>query len=122
MLFNILKVLAIVGMIISAVLIATAFLPKLYTEALDKMLGHILIAIGALEAIMGLAAVGMGRTIEGGIFTAMGATTAICGYIATVDANESGAKLDADQKLEMAIVSSLSAACQTGTLIAGAVQ
>jgi hypothetical protein len=89
--FKILKVLAILAAIISAILfVCAAFLDSVGRSVL-MVLGGALVAIGALEAILGLMVTGMGRTLEGGIFAVMGSLTAIAGYITYSEA-EAGAK------------------------------
>ena len=63
------------------------------------MLAGALVAVGAWMARCGLMVMGMGRTLEGGIFTVMGIMTAVAGYKAYGDASTTSAETEAGKKL-----------------------
>lgn len=95
MYFNILKVLAIIATVLSVILLLAAYLQKTGTPptvafaiVLSEICGVILCAVGAIMAILGLMVVGMGRTLEGGIFTLLGTITSISGYLAYSQASD----------------------------------
>jgi hypothetical protein len=125
MLFNMLEVLAALGILIGlwlAILAKMEKTPATFAacQALEKTLAGFLIGIGAIETILGLAVVGMGKTLEGSIFTIMGAGTTICGIMSYATADLTEAKLTADKISTVALVSTLSAAAQAGELIGAA--
>ena len=126
MYFRLLAVLAALGTLIGAILLILSltgtggdgFQPATWT--LVKILGGALIAIGAIESILGMMVVGMGRTIEGGIFTLLGAGTAVAGYLAYAQAGrEAGDKMTFLGNQIGSLVTGLVTACQAGGVAAG---
>ncbi|MFA6004303.1 MAG: hypothetical protein WC881_09570 [Elusimicrobiota bacterium] len=80
-LFKMLKLLAILSGIICGFLVAFSVFQWTWVgAALVRFLAGALVAIGALEAMLGIMVMGMGRTVEGGIFALLGAGTAYIGY------------------------------------------
>ncbi len=90
--FNLLKILSIVAACLTAIIFVLSFWPHL--KPVVKFLSWIVCAIGSMEAFLGLMLVGMGRNIEGGIFTGLGIGTAIAGYLCATSEAAGAAKAE----------------------------
>ncbi len=121
MYFKILEVLSLLAMLISAFLFIVGAW-KGINHAVVQALAMALIAIGAFQCILGLMLVGMGRTIEGGIFTGIGALTGIAGYLAMTDPFVGGAGAEAAIQTTTGLVLALSALAEAGGTVAGAME
>ena len=82
--FQYLQILCIIATLLCLAITIISILATYYKflEALVKILAWALGIVGGLQAIIGLMLVGMGRTIEGSIFTVIGLLNALCAYYA----------------------------------------
>lgn len=64
------------------IMIASALSLWVYTKPYAMYIAWVVAALGAIEALLGIILISMGRTIEGSIFTGLGAVTGVCAYLA----------------------------------------
>ncbi len=81
--FRMLKVLSYIALALSVALFLAS-----HNRPLTLILAKVLIGVGVIMTFLGLMVVGMGRTVEGAIFTLMGALTTYTGYKALVAPEE----------------------------------
>ncbi|MDD5656407.1 MAG: hypothetical protein PHF00_04035, partial [Elusimicrobia bacterium] len=104
------------GLVIAAILTILGFVRHPVKKVIVAMLGGVLMAIGAMESMLGLMIAGMGRTIEGSIFTIMGiGTTVAGGYALATAAQQAGSEMRLTEFGTLKIVNMLATACQAGT-------
>ncbi|MEK7858535.1 MAG: hypothetical protein AAB320_05260 [Elusimicrobiota bacterium] len=129
-LFDWLKLLSIIATVISVVLLIVSLAAKTGPwgaafYALQAVLAGALVAIGAIMAILGLMLVGMGRNLEGGIFTLIGLATSITGYMAYTAGEEAQAsqaaakKAGEDAAKKLAMEAAQKSALTAGTVAGG---